>query len=693
MAINENVYGSKSTWITPSEHTQWSNNSFYVSYLEEFYPKFQIGCATDKDNGRLKDYLSAGNMTRNELIDDSPTWVYTGMSGQAIGFQYTTPLDFDAYEQVGTWIGDGSHGGLTGIMFQVQGAIGGWQGGGGSWSNFKGFDGYTVPSGESSKASIIQNVQGQYRFSPDINPDPTDMSNAVIVANQTERYALTGLSINQKVYQEDISTMFIVIDDSKLSQSGGYQYCYSYYEFNGCNNQPIVSFCPKNYVLEPYIRCAWATISENNPHAYITAPDGLPSLSGAIKLGEFTEEWVQDKLDGLATWLENYRQRQGQPYPNTIKLVVNGAYAKVYYRSNGDTFSANSTSSSNRNGLFSSLLNGSVLMNIGDGEEIIDYSYNQPSSLNSVASALPVMGQIYATSFGTQNVFPTYSNPSRYTNNSGYWWGNSTDNRSSCPIHMSIDGSTFDYLHYHIGDYQSGYSIRTFCVCDEITSTADVDGIIEKIHSAVARYGLFFCDDYNNLPTANSPSMWTDENMMCGTYTESNGIRITEGYYTSGMDNINQPQFKMIDSNGDTWSNHDVLQTENGAYPALPTWNIMPLDSPQPLDTVLTTDNAYPAFWYWAVYDIPVEPTPYCIFDTEEDYPQMPTWNRILIGAFANSEKLIATFVPNSTKSIGYNAYTTSKITNVTLANDCTYHRTSFPDDCVVVGGIIINEE
>lgn len=58
--------------------------------------------------------------------------------------------------------------------------------------------------------------------------------------------------------------------------------------------------------------------------------------------------------------------------------------------------------------------------------------------------------------------------------------------------------------------------------------------------------------------------------------------------------------------------------------------------------------------------------------------------DRPLLGAFANATQLIRASIPQSVKKIGAEAFRNTQLTSVTIASDCTYFPTSFPDGCVV---------
>lgn len=59
-------------------------------------------------------------------------------------------------------------------------------------------------------------------------------------------------------------------------------------------------------------------------------------------------------------------------------------------------------------------------------------------------------------------------------------------------------------------------------------------------------------------------------------------------------------------------------------------------------------------------------------------------------GAFAGVVSLTYIQIPESVKSIGRYSFRDTGLTEVTLAEDCTYYATSFPSTCTVIGGQII---
>lgn len=55
-----------------------------------------------------------------------------------------------------------------------------------------------------------------------------------------------------------------------------------------------------------------------------------------------------------------------------------------------------------------------------------------------------------------------------------------------------------------------------------------------------------------------------------------------------------------------------------------------------------------------------------------------------LLGAFANCHNLNTVVIPETVKSIGEYAFRNTALTSVTIASDCFYYPTSFPDGCVI---------
>ncbi len=634
MAVNESVYGSKANWTDVSDGSQWGSYTG-DGWLSEYYPHHKIGYAGtnigSSGQGTLGAYLKSGAMTRDDFIDSSPAWVYTSIMGDAIGWEQPTDGNWrnfssSNYNIIGSWTG--AEGSLTPIMCEIKGSDTVY-GGTAQAHNLQGYDSYYCT--DSDKTNDIFNVQAKFRFSPSPNPSSGDMASATIVANQTERYALTELEVNDLVYQQDTTDMWRVKNASSLSTSSGYELLYSLCGFDAQGHKPLVSFCPKNIFLVPKIILNAFNVMDNDTKRI---PTSIPTIltSQTVTLADITDEFLEQNFDTIEAWKNRVSSN------TTVHFVATKVSCDVYARTGHDRFQAV--------GNFGFLLNGGV--NVFGGDTIIDYRGHAGVCVGCRSDS--------ASGGGTVNVMATYNKSSNYTDNTALWWGS---NASNIPLLLNFgDGSDGDYLCWTSSG--SNPAVRIVSQGIEITSTNSAT-LRDKICRMVAKYGLFFCDKAS-LIDLESPTMWADPHMHCGTYVVENGKRVTYGDYTTGMDNINQPQFKMIEGiTGETWNATRTFSTEDD-YPQILSWNLQSFE----------------------------EPTPYCIFDTEGQYPQMPTWRKILIGAFALAENLTATFIPNSTKLIGYNAYRQSSITEADIANDCDYYEQSFPDECTVHGGHLI---
>lgn len=58
------------------------------------------------------------------------------------------------------------------------------------------------------------------------------------------------------------------------------------------------------------------------------------------------------------------------------------------------------------------------------------------------------------------------------------------------------------------------------------------------------------------------------------------------------------------------------------------------------------------------------------------------------MGAFCHCTNLSRVSIPDSVKQIGMYSFTNTALKNVKIASDCEYYPTSFPDDCIVSGGL-----
>lgn len=83
------------------------------------------------------------------------------------------------------------------------------------------------------------------------------------------------------------------------------------------------------------------------------------------------------------------------------------------------------------------------------------------------------------------------------------------------------------------------------------------------------------------------------------------------------------------------------------------------------------------------------EPWPYALWRTDPQvnngYPHHELLPEVpLLGAFANATNLKTVRIPETVKTIGRYAFRNTQLTSVTIASDCEYYDTSFPDGCII---------
>lgn len=106
-----------------------------------------------------------------------------------------------------------------------------------------------------------------------------------------------------------------------------------------------------------------------------------------------------------------------------------------------------------------------------------------------------------------------------------------------------------------------------------------------------------------------------------------------------------------------------------------------------------TTDNGYPEITSLTpIEDVPVIPMPNGVFlIVGNSYPKYYLGNeKLFFGAFNNTR--ISNIKVEHCTSIGRYAFRNTNITSITLPANCTYYSTSFPLNCVVTGGQLIND-
>jgi hypothetical protein len=127
------------------------------------------------------------------------------------------------------------------------------------------------------------------------------------------------------------------------------------------------------------------------------------------------------------------------------------------------------------------------------------------------------------------------------------------------------------------------------------------------------------------------------------------------------------------------------LHNENGISPPQtatlrvvyeyePTWQ-MDDDYPVPINAPELPEN----------YMVKPYPAAYWRIEEGEEYPSNGLMPEIPAnGAFANASELTQISIPQSVKYIGEEAFKYTKLKSVTIASDCTYFDTSFPEGCEI---------
>lgn len=109
------------------------------------------------------------------------------------------------------------------------------------------------------------------------------------------------------------------------------------------------------------------------------------------------------------------------------------------------------------------------------------------------------------------------------------------------------------------------------------------------------------------------------------------------------------------------------------------------LSEPVPYITMNIAADEYPSYSFLETLKVPIEPVPYSIMtQKEKEYPKYSHLNPLRVGAFANATKLKYVRIPETVKKIGEYAFRNTALTSVTIARDCEYYPTSFPDGCAI---------
>lgn len=98
------------------------------------------------------------------------------------------------------------------------------------------------------------------------------------------------------------------------------------------------------------------------------------------------------------------------------------------------------------------------------------------------------------------------------------------------------------------------------------------------------------------------------------------------------------------------------------------------------------SDGDYPYYQNTKeVVDVLLDPLPTGVYIQEKGkYPSYVGNKMIPLGAFTYATNLKNIKIPKSVKYIGEWAFRYTSLTEVTIAKDCKYYPTSFPDNCRV---------
>ena len=697
--IDETIFGNRDEWITPDSFGQWGGTN---AFFDEYYPKYKIGKPPGQSDGRFMDYHNAGTIGRavqDTVALDNAAYVnaanvnftpilFQGFHNEPLDREhYGEPTDYTAYTELC------EHRGSVPIMFQTYPTTG---------VNFSsishgllGIDGtqiwpsdvfgeYEVPYPVSTAiARRIQAYQSNYRYSDPPIIAENDIKYLITCADDEARYALdyeadikdkvllpNGEYANKKyVFVESSKSYYYIKDVNKLAEDAGYIYMFNQYAHVTDSNRPIVSFCPKNFILE--IRVVTSVVwtdgrtSTARPNALPGYPSGTSTTSSGEPLSEFLSK-IPTRLQAIA----EYNQQYATGYDYKAQLTVTSVFCYVYSRKKDsqDVYTVVQGGSSPYkpmpNVLFDVVFSlHRCMFSYG---EFMNFGFNQHQFTDAnTYFTLPLFG----TPCSGDNGHKVYSYiPSDEWDRLGrktieeeisYWTNHSGVTTSLFSMYeyyypKSVSGGTSGSFFYtHAED-----SIRLMTyIWKVVNDEHQIEVFTESCRNAAASYGLFFCDKYDDLTAKDTPKVWTDEKLMCGTITMDGSVRETWGDYTSGIDNMDQPQFWWVDSEGHTWNPETTFQTNGDDYPTMGSWNMVPL---------------------------PVMPYPYPIYETANSYPNMAKWDTQLIGAFAGVKSLGSTVIPRTVTEIGYNAFAGTSLTEVTISENCEYSAESFPKNCEV---------
>jgi hypothetical protein len=109
------------------------------------------------------------------------------------------------------------------------------------------------------------------------------------------------------------------------------------------------------------------------------------------------------------------------------------------------------------------------------------------------------------------------------------------------------------------------------------------------------------------------------------------------------------------------------------------------LNEPYPYIIMNVSKGEYPKYSFLNLIPYIKEPYPIAVpIIKENEYPYYAHLNPIDTGAFCWATNLEKVVIPESCKYIGVTAFRHTKLKEVTIAKDCVYFDTSFPEGCEI---------
>lgn len=132
-------------------------------------------------------------------------------------------------------------------------------------------------------------------------------------------------------------------------------------------------------------------------------------------------------------------------------------------------------------------------------------------------------------------------------------------------------------------------------------------------------------------------------------------------------------------------SPYGVMTMAADEYPSYSFLEPLEISEPTPYSVMTISNGEYPKYSHLNLIPYIQEPYPIAVSIIRNDeYPHYAHLNPMDTGAFcwaANLEKVV---IPESCKYIGVTAFRHTKLKEATIAKDCVYFDTSFPEDCEI---------